>query len=189
MSNVIEFTKYTDETAPKGADVILAGAKKNFGFLPEPLARMAESPAIVEAFMSANGIFGKTSLTPLEREVLVMRVATGHGCEYCVAMHTGLLKKVGAADELIEKLRSRDTLNDAHLQAMIDFVDELQLTHGAVRDESLQAFLDAGYTKQQSLEVVLGISVYTMSTYANRLTKAPLDDAFEKFRWEMPSVS
>ncbi len=145
---------------------------------------MAESPEIVEAFMSANGIFGKTSLTALEREVLVMRVATGHGCEYCVAMHTGLLKKVGADSAVIEQLRNREDLEDSHLQAMVDFVDELQRTHGAVKDESLQAFLDAGYTKQQSLEVVLGISVYTMSTYANRLTKAPLDEAFEKFRWE-----
>jgi hypothetical protein len=34
----------------------------------------------------------------------------------------------------------------------------------------------AGYTTQNALEVVLGIGTYTMSTLANRLTGAPVDD-------------
>jgi hypothetical protein len=33
----------------------------------------------------------------------------------------------------------------------------------------------SGYTRRQALEVVLGIGAYTMSTYANRLTGAPID--------------
>jgi hypothetical protein len=45
------------------------------------------------------------------------------------------------------------------------------------------AFLASGYTKQNALEVVLGIGTYTMSTLANRLTGAPVDDALRAFAW------
>ena len=37
------------------------------------------------------------------------------------------------------------------------------------------AFLAHGYTTRNALEVVLGIGTYTMSTLANRMTRAPLD--------------
>ena len=184
MSESTDFEKYTEATAPEGSREQLVSAVQRFGFLPEPLARMAESPEIVDAFMAANGIFSKTSLSPIEREVLVMRVATRHGCEYCVAMHTALLKKTGAEADVIEALRTRAPLASPRLQAMARFVDELQEAHGGVSDEALAAFLAAGYTRKQALEAVLGVAVYTMSTYANRLTRAPLDAAFEPFRWE-----
>ena len=56
-------------------------------------------------------------------------------------------------------------------------------TAGDVGDDALAAFLASGYTRQQALEVVLGIGTYTMSTLANRLTDAPLDDQLSAFAW------
>jgi hypothetical protein len=47
----------------------------------------------------------------------------------------------------------------------------------------LQAFLDHGYTNQNALEVVLGIGAYTMSTLANRMIQAPLDEQLKPFAW------
>jgi alkylhydroperoxidase family enzyme len=52
-----------------------------------------------------------------------------------------------------------------------------------VGDDALRAFLASGYTRQNALEVVLGIGTYTMSTLANRLTGAPLDDQLSAFAW------
>jgi hypothetical protein len=46
-----------------------------------------------------------------------------------------------------------------------------------------RSFLACGYTRQHALEVVLGIGTYTMSTLANRLTAAPLDDQLSAFAW------
>ena len=50
-----------------------------------------------------------------------------------------------------------------------------------VGDDALRALLAAGYTRQNALEVVLGIGTYTMSTLANRLTGAPVDDQLSAF--------
>ena len=56
-----------------------------------------------------------------------------------------------------------------------------------VGDDALRALLAAGYTRQNALEVVLGIGTYTMSTLANRLTAAPLDDALAPYTTRVPS--
>ena len=54
-------------------------------------------------------------------------------------------------------------------------------TTGDVGDDALKAFLGHGYTERNALEVVLGIGAYTMSTLANRLTGAPIDEPLRQF--------
>ena len=61
-------------------------------------------------------------------------------------------------------------------------------TAGDVGDDALRAFLASGYTGQNALEVVLGIGTYTMSTLANRLTGAPVDDQLAAHAWEPQSA-
>ena len=50
-----------------------------------------------------------------------------------------------------------------------------------VAEPALKAFLGQGYTEQNALEVVLGIGAYTMSTLANRLTGAAVDEPLRQF--------
>ena len=50
-------------------------------------------------------------------------------------------------------------------------------------EAALRAFLARGYTTQNALEVVLGIGTYTMSTLANRLTGAPVDEQLAVPAW------
>jgi len=52
-----------------------------------------------------------------------------------------------------------------------------------VPDADLATFTAAGFTTRQALEVVLGIGAYTLSTFANRLTRAPLDEPMTPFAW------
>jgi alkylhydroperoxidase family enzyme len=45
------------------------------------------------------------------------------------------------------------------------------------------AFLQAGYGKQQVLEVVLGVGMKTLSNYTNHIADTPLDQAFGRAAW------
>jgi len=56
-----------------------------------------------------------------------------------------------------------------------------------VEEADLNRFLQAGFTHEQALEVVLGAATTTLSSYANRLTRAPLDPAFATFSWQKSS--
>ena len=58
---------------------------------------------------------------------------------------------------------------------------------GNVADAEVKAFLDAGYTRRQILEVILGISQKVMSNYTNHLAGTPVDTVFKKYAWEKAS--
>jgi AhpD family alkylhydroperoxidase len=181
------FVSHTAETAPEGSRPIVQGSLKKFGFLPAPVSKMAESPELLGMFMNGIGTFDKTTLAPMEREVMVLTFATYVECHYCVAMHSTMLAAQNAPEELVTDLREKKPLSDPRLEAMRQFTLAVIDTHGQVARNDMDSFFAAGYTQRNALEVVMGIGVYTMSTYANRMTEAKLDPPFQKYRWEGPA--
>jgi uncharacterized peroxidase-related enzyme len=187
MSHESMFHDHTVDSAPEASRAALAGSARHFGFVPAALARMAESPALVEAFNAMLRIFDRSSLSPLEREVLVVTLARVVGCDVCVAIHSATLASLKADAALVTALRVQTPLADARLEALRRFTRAVLDTRGDVGDAALADFLAAGYGRQQALDVVLGVGAYTLSTYANRLTRAPLDAPLEPFRFTSPS--
>jgi AhpD family alkylhydroperoxidase len=177
------FTEHTIESAPAAARRFLAATSNHLGYLPAGMARMAESPQLIDGFLKLSAIFDSTGLDPAAREVVIMTVATRNGCHICVAMHTARLTALGADPDVIVALRDAEPLPDARLDAIRAFTLRVLGTAGDVGDQALRDFLARGYTSQNALEVVLGIGTYTMSTLANRLTGAPVDDELAAYAW------
>ena len=169
------FVDHTLDTAPEAARRAMKATIDQLGYLPAPMARLAASPQLLDGFLRLSAMFETTSLTPVAREVVIMTVAVRNGCHVCVAMHTAKLGGLDADAELVAALREQRPLADAKLEALRTFTIEVLGHAGGVDDLVLKEFLEHGYTTQQALEVVLGIGAYTLSTFANRMTKAPLD--------------
>ncbi|MFF3454480.1 carboxymuconolactone decarboxylase family protein [Streptomyces sp. NPDC002730] len=166
------FTEHTLESAPAASRRSMESTIKHLGHLPSAVAKLAASPHLLDGFLKLSAMFEQTTLEPVAREVVVMTVATRNECHVCVAMHTGKLRSLGAEEELIAALCEQKPLDDERLEGVRQFALEVLRTAGGVGDEELGAFLAQGYTEQNALEVVMGIGTYTMSTFANRLTRA-----------------
>ena len=179
------FQAHTEETSPDASRPILKGSQRQFGFLPAPVARAAESPALLKHMLAGFAAFDQSSLDAVEREVVAMTVAFDVGCHYCMAMHSALLSR--EQPQLMEALRAGSELPTARLQALAEFVRALLAGKGRVSEVIWSAFIDAGFSSRHALDVVLGIGVYLLSTLTNVLTEAPLDAAFEGFAWERPA--
>ncbi|ADL43911.1 carboxymuconolactone decarboxylase family protein [Micromonospora aurantiaca] len=178
------FTAYEPDTAPAAARPVMAGVRRSLGHLPAAVSLMAGSPELLKGFLAANAAFEATDLDPVAREVVVLTVATRNGCHLCVAMHTATLVRHGAAPELIEALRTGATLPDPRLEALRRFTVAVLDHRGAVPDADLDALLAAGWQARHALDVVLGVGTYTISTFANRLTEAPLDEPLAAYAWQ-----
>lgn len=165
------FRTHTVESAPAASRPMMEATIAEFGQLAAPVARLAESPETLDGFLHASHLFESSTLDPLSREVVVMTIATRNGCRFCVNMHTGRLRQLGASSELIAALRRAEPLEDERLEAARQFTLRVLATTGEVPDEEIKEFLAAGYTTRNALEVVLGIGTYTMSTFANRLVR------------------
>jgi AhpD family alkylhydroperoxidase len=175
------FTEHTIESAPPAARRSMTATAGHLGYLPSAVALMATSPDLLDGFLKLSALFEGTTLDPIAREVLVMTIATRNGCHLCVAMHTARLTALDANAGLIAALRDGSALADPRLDAIRVFTLRVLETAGDVGDAALKAFLGQGYTTQNALEVVLGIGAYTMSTLANRLTGAPVDEPLRQF--------
>ncbi|MEU4476967.1 carboxymuconolactone decarboxylase family protein [Micromonospora sp. NPDC023966] len=177
------FTAHTPDTAPAAARSTMATVHRKLGHLPGAVALMAESPELLKGFLTANAVFESTDLDPIAREVVVLTVATRNECHLCVAMHTATLTRHDAAPVLIEALRAGAALPDPRLEALRRFTVAVLDHRGAVPDDELDGFLAAGWQPRHALDVVLGVGTYTISTFANRLTDAPLDPPLARYAW------
>lgn len=169
------FPAHAIESAPPAARRTMEGTQRKLGFLPEAVARLAESPELLDGFLRASGSFEATTLDPVAREVVIMTMATRNDCHVCIAMHTGTLRRLGVDEDLVDALQAGEPLAEPRLEAIRTFTLDVLATAGGVSDDAVRAFLARGYTLRNALEVVLGIGAYTMSTLANRLTGAPVD--------------
>lgn len=84
-------------------------------------------------------------------------MAARNRCHFCVALHTARLLSLGGSAELVAALRSESPLPVPRLEAVRRFALTALATAGGVPAVDLDAFLAAGYTPQQALEVMLGI--------------------------------
>lgn len=178
------FADHTVESAPPEARRTMTATESRLGYVPAAVARMAEAPQLLDGFLRLSGMFETTTLDPLARETLIMTIARRNGCHVCVAMHTAKLTELSAPPAVIAALRDGGPLDDPRLDALRRFTEDVVDAAGGVGEQRVAEFLAHGYTRRQALEVVLGIGTYTLSTMANRLTEAPLDDLLRDYAWE-----
>jgi len=182
---MVDYVFHTPESAPEGARAMLAGAKQKLGFVPNLYAGMANAPAALEAYLALSGFFEKTSLTATEKQVVWLATSVENGCEFCVAAHSMIAKKMFGVDAAtVDALRAGSALTDGKLEALHNFTRAVVRERGWVADSpAFSQFLGAGYTPAQALEVILGVTQKTLSNYANHLLKTPINAQFESERW------
>ncbi|KAF0228274.1 MAG: hypothetical protein FD175_2055 [Beijerinckiaceae bacterium] len=175
----------TPETALPEARAILEKAKAQVGFIPNMYAGMVNSPALLEAYLDGYGRFrNATGFSALEQEVIFLTISCVNGCEYCVAAHSFIAdKKSGVPAEVTDTIRAGDPVGDARLGALVRFTRILVESRGRPTIAEAATFLEAGYTEQNILEIILAISVKTISNYANHVLHTPLDPMFAGRVW------
>lgn len=171
------------DTAPKESKPFLEKAQDKFGFLPNILGAMAEAPATLEGYLTLTGIYEKSSLSPVERQLVLLAVSRENECHFCVAAHSGGAKKAGLDEADIEHAREGEALDNPKLEALHAFATAVTVNRGQVGETALQEFLDAGYARQQAYEVILGVAVKVLTNYVDALADVPLNDQLAAMKW------
>ena len=182
-----DFTLHNENTAPAGSKELLAKSKAAYGMIPGLHAVMAEAPGLLEAYQQVHELFVNSSFDKDELTVVWQTINVENACHYCVPAHTGIAKSMGVDDTVTNALRDKTALPNARLESLRDFTLALVRERGNLDDATVQTFLDAGFTKRNILEVILGYSQKIMSNYTNHIADTPVDKPFQKFAWA-PSV-
>jgi AhpD family alkylhydroperoxidase len=180
------FTLHAPGSAPEEARPLLKEAEETLGKVPNLERVMAEAPKLLEAYVKTWAMFDETTLSPAERQVVYQVANVANGCTYCRPWHAMLSKTAGMPPEEAVRLRDGAPLVDPRLEALRIFALAVLETRGYVDDDTFGAFLSAGYTRTQALEVVLGLAIKVMSNYTNALAGTPLDE--EVSGWRPPAT-
>jgi len=179
------FTIHSSNNAPTQSQPLLSAVQNKYSFVPNLFGALAEAPAALEAYIDLGTALENSSLSPAEQQVVLIATSVENGCEYCVAAHSLVAKHMVKVDvAVVDALRNNSTIANAKLQALAAFTRSVVATRGAAGGQALESFLAAGYTKQQVLEVILGVAMKTLSNYANNLMNTPLDEAFKPEAWK-----
>jgi len=158
-------------------------ATEKYGFTPNLLGKMAEAPSLLEAYVTVGSLLNRSSLTETEQQIIMLTNSALNGCSYCMAAHSTLSQMAKIPAHIIDSLRNSMPIADEKLEALRLFTRIVHQTRGLPTQEETNAFLDAGYTQQNILEVILGTAFKVMSNYTNHFAHTDVDAAFAENAW------
>lgn len=165
-----QFKHYTADTAPAGSRELMKNIQGSYGFMPELFAYMAESPEVLEAYVTVNKLISKTSLTAAQQQLVLFAISRKNSCDFCQVAHEAVGLKSGLDKDTLAALKADKTISSKTDSALVTLAQTIVEKRGWLEDSDLAAFYEAGFGPRQVMEVILCVSLKTLSNYTNHLT-------------------
>jgi len=180
-----EFKIYEATNAPADSREDLEKIRSQQGHLHNIYAIMAGSPALLKGHAALKELFEKATLSKEERRVVLLTASRENRSAYSVALQSDVAEKQDIRPEVIEAIRSSKPLKDRKLEALRSFTAKVVNSRGQLAEQDIKAFLDAGYSHANILEIVLAVGMVTLTNYTSLIAKIPLDKQLESKMWKI----
>ena len=156
-------------------------AKLEEGVGPVNVMRtMVRHPKLVKRWLPfTNHILFKSTLSPRDREIVILRVAWVTGCEYEWAQHVSIARDAGLSDDEIDRVAKGGEGWSAHEEALIRAVDELNAE--CFIGEETWAALSQTYSEQQVLDLMMTVGNYRGLAGVLNSAGVQLDEGLPRF--------
>jgi alkylhydroperoxidase family enzyme len=179
-----DYPVQTVATASEGARPVLEQVQQTFGLIPNIAGTMANSPELLGGFF---GLFQKVhggTLTEAEIQTVLLTNAVTNASAWAVAFHSMLALKEGLAPDDVTSIRAGRLPANARLAALSNYARKLIETRGHIGEDAISAFVKAGFSRAQSLEVLGITAASTITNYTGSITNPPLEDFLRQHAWQ-----
>ena len=152
---------------------IFDNLNKGLGMVPNLYAIMALSDTALGNYLDFQN--AKTTFSNKEKQTVNLVVSQVNECSYCQAAHTTLGKMNGLTEEQTIEIRKGSAPFDNKLDALVKLAKEITAKKGFASTETIDAFINAGYTKGQVVELVFLIAEKTAMNYVHAITNVDID--------------
>lgn len=156
------------------AKELIDGIQGKLGSVPNIFASMANSPAVLQAYLNFSGALGEGNLDAKLREQIALAVGQENSCDYCLAAHSAIGQSVGLNEDQIKEGRKAAS-GDAKINAALVFSKKLVQNKGNVADGDIQQLRDAGYSNGDIAEIVANVSLNIFTNYFNHVASLEID--------------
>jgi alkylhydroperoxidase family enzyme len=141
--------------------------------VPNLLATLAHSPTVLGSYLAFTESFN-SQLPERLRDLMSITVAQVMGGDYILSFAHVLAKKEGISDEQISAARRAES-SDVKTAALLRLAAKAAREHGRVSEDDLEAFLEAGYTKVELVDVLAYISFSVFRVYFTLMAQTAID--------------
>jgi uncharacterized peroxidase-related enzyme len=181
----------TIEDADPQAREVLEQTKAKMGMVPNMYGVMANSPAMLQTYAQGYALFRENSgFTPAEQEIVFLTISRENECLYCMAAHSFVADNLSKVPtEVTDSIRNDAPIADSKMAELSEFTRTMVVSRGHPSQEDVSAFLQAGYSESHILDIILAISVKTISNYSNHVFDTPVDAAFTTRSWQVRAAA
>jgi uncharacterized peroxidase-related enzyme len=160
--------------ADPATETLLSSVKKSMGFVPNLVATMAHSPAVLRAYLNFSQALSGGTLPRRLREQIALVVGASNACDYCVAAHTASGIRAGLTEEQTKNARRANSDDDQEHAALV-FARKVVQERGHVNDSDVEQLRHSGYTDGEIGEIVANVAVNIFTNYFNHVAGTDVD--------------
>ena len=164
----------TNDQADEKSQQLLSGVQKKLGTTPNIMRVMANSPAVLDAYLQFSGTLAKGALSSRLREQIALAVGEANSCDYCLAAHSAIGRQVGLKDEEIADSR-RAVSSDPKTSAALAFARKVVAERGNVSDADVDGLRAAGFADGSITEIVANVALNIFTNYVNHVADTEID--------------
>ncbi len=150
-------TAIQPQAATGKAKELLDAVQAKLKITPNMTKVMANSPAVLEAYLSFSGALGNGALDAKLREEIALEVGEQNSSQYCVSAHTAIGKMTGLSDSEIQQARDARSGSPRNAAAL-QFARELVAKKGRATDADVEAVRRAGFSDGDIVAALMRIS-------------------------------
>jgi uncharacterized peroxidase-related enzyme len=147
---------------------------EQLGVVPNMMRTMAQSPAVLDAYLAFGAALHKGLLPASLQEQLALTVAEVNACDYCLSAHSALGRGAGlSSDEIVA---SRDGRASApRTAAALQLARALIDRRGAVTEQDFARVRAAGFGDGEIAEIIAHVGLNVFTNYFNRAVHTEID--------------
>jgi uncharacterized peroxidase-related enzyme len=148
--------------------------QKQLGVVPNMMRTMAQSPAVLDAYLAFGAALHRGLLPVSLQEQIALAVAEVNACDYCLSAHSALGRGAGLSSD--EILASRDgRASDPRIAAVLQLARALVDRRGDVTEEDLARVRAAGLGDGEIAEIIAHVGLNVFTNYFNRAVHTEID--------------
>jgi alkylhydroperoxidase family enzyme len=177
------FRVHTIGSAPEQSKQVLRQLQETFGFIPNIAGAMAESPVLISAFINLFQKVHSGTFTEAQIQTLLLTNAVTNASTWAVAFHTALALNEGLTPADVAAIRGGRAPADRQYAALSTLTKTAIDKRGHFDDRDVSQFLEAGFRRDQVLEVLAVTAASTITNYVGSITQPPLEAQFQVHAW------
>jgi uncharacterized peroxidase-related enzyme len=162
------------EAATGKAKELLDAVQAKLTIIPNMTRVMADSPAVLEAYLSFSGALSHGALDAKLREEIALEVGEQNSCQYCVSAHSAIGKMTGLSDSEIQQAREAKSGSPRNTAAL-QFARELVAKRGRATDADVETVRRAGFTDGEVAEIIAHVALNIFTNYFNNTAEVKVD--------------